>query len=55
MSAMARNSKARQTPIRKTAPDLAPKVTGGPANTGDAIFEESSALLLYGQPIQHQR
>ena len=29
-------------------------VTGGPANTGDAIFEESLALLLYGQPIQHQ-
>ncbi|KAN0069629.1 hypothetical protein V8E54_011935 [Elaphomyces granulatus] len=45
-SAMARNSKARQTPIRGTAPNLAPNpVTGGPAYTGDAIFEERNESL----------
>ncbi|KAN0082323.1 hypothetical protein V8E54_003621 [Elaphomyces granulatus] len=45
-SAMARNSKTRQTPIHGTAPNLAPNpVTGGPAHNGDAIFEERNESL----------
>jgi hypothetical protein len=43
---MAPKSRTRKTPIRGTAPDLAPNpVTGGPANTGDAIFGESLVPL----------
>jgi hypothetical protein len=41
---MAPKSRTRKTPIRGAAPNLAPNpVTGGPAYTGDAIFEENQA------------
>jgi hypothetical protein len=43
---MVPKSRTRKTPSRGAAPDLAPNpVTGGPADTGDAIFEERSESL----------
>lgn len=43
---MAPKSRTRKTPIRGAAPNLAPNpVTGGPAYTRDAIFEERSESL----------